>query len=104
MLLHRAGRLVCLIFLRASSGVELLKLRASDGTPGDYFGLPAISGNRVIIGATGFDGVGQNSGAVYVFFIPEPSCGILSALAITGLATYLVARPKRCRKDKSCPE
>ncbi len=45
----------------ANNGAEVFKLRASDGAPADDFGAPlAISGNRVIIGATGVDGVVQN--------------------------------------------
>ncbi len=84
-----------------SNGTELLKLRASDGAAADFFGgALAISGNRVIIGASGVDGVAQNSGAVYVFYIPEPSCGMLSVLGITCLAAYLAGRKRKENTDR----
>jgi hypothetical protein len=50
-----------------------VKLTASDGTPGDAFGVSAISGDTVVIGAE-FATVGPNilQGAAYVFgfFVP----------------------------------
>jgi hypothetical protein len=46
---------------------ELQKLAASDSASGDSFGISvAVSGNRVISGADGYDGNGNSSGAAYI--------------------------------------
>ncbi|NND02812.1 MAG: hypothetical protein HKN91_08495 [Acidimicrobiia bacterium] len=51
-----------------ASGLLLLKLTASDVAPGDRFGWDvAMSGRIGIVGATGNDEMGSNSGAVYAF-------------------------------------
>lgn len=53
------------------SGVELYKLLASDGETDDRFGEDvAISGGRVLIGATRGNGVEVDSGKAYLFSIP----------------------------------
>jgi len=47
---------------------EVAKLAASDGWLYDYFGTSvAISGDTVIVGATGEDGAGSGRGAAYIF-------------------------------------
>ena len=63
-----------LIALNALSGVgsaqitEDLKLNASDGSGGDYFGWSvAVSGNTAVIGADSDDDNGSDSGSAYVF-------------------------------------
>ncbi len=43
------------------------KLMASDGAADDWFGSVAISGDTAVIGATGDDDNGLNSGSAYVF-------------------------------------
>ena len=51
-----------------STGDELFKLTASDGTSGDRLGASvAGSGNRAVVGADRDDDRGTNSGAAYVF-------------------------------------
>ncbi|MCP5097454.1 MAG: hypothetical protein GY943_18060 [Chloroflexi bacterium] len=51
-----------------STWSEQTKLMASDGREGDGFGGKiAISGDTLVIGASGDDSLGSNSGAVYVF-------------------------------------
>ncbi|MEO2049086.1 MAG: PQQ-binding-like beta-propeller repeat protein [Pirellulales bacterium] len=52
----------------ATTGEELFKLTASDAAAGDWFGYwTAISGNIAVVGSRRADGVGTNSGAVYLF-------------------------------------
>jgi hypothetical protein len=58
------------VFQRQADGswVEIAAITASGGAPGDRFGARiALSGNTVVIGATGHDQNGANSGTVYVF-------------------------------------
>jgi hypothetical protein len=57
------------VFVRnGSTWTQQAKLVASDGAAGDLFGnFVAISGNTVIIGASGNDDAGSNSGSAYVF-------------------------------------
>ncbi|CAK0871484.1 unnamed protein product [Prorocentrum cordatum] len=55
--------------LDGATGERLLKLVASDGAAGDYFGTSvAVSsdGARVVVGARGDDDQGSNSGSAYV--------------------------------------
>ncbi|CAK0897781.1 unnamed protein product, partial [Prorocentrum cordatum] len=54
---------------QATSGAQLLKLVASDGTEGDRFGIAVVSsdGARVVVGAFGDDDQGSGSGSVHVF-------------------------------------
>ncbi len=47
--------------------VEEAKLLACDGVVDDYFGDCACSGDTIVIGATGDDDNGENSGSGYVF-------------------------------------
>ncbi len=50
------------------TGLELFKLVASDGAPGEWFGdSVAISGDLAVIGATRDDDHGYHSGSAYVF-------------------------------------
>lgn len=54
--------------LNDSNWVEECKLVASDGTMGDGFGVSAdISGDTIVIGATGDDDNGDESGSAYIF-------------------------------------
>jgi cysteine-rich repeat protein len=56
------------VFRRDGSWVQEAKLTASDGGRGDSFGsVVSISGDTAIVGAPRHDGVGNLSGAVYVF-------------------------------------
>ena len=44
------------------------RLNASDGATGDWFGGSlAVKGDRLVVGATGHDDKGSNSGSAYVF-------------------------------------
>ena len=48
--------------------VQKQKLLASDGTANDNFGMSlSIEGNTILVGATGYDGLGFGTGAAYVF-------------------------------------
>ncbi|MFT5286776.1 MAG: hypothetical protein ACI8TQ_002948 [Planctomycetota bacterium] len=50
------------------TGLQTAKLLASDGALGDQFGLSvSISGTTAIVGATGDDDNGSNSGSAYLF-------------------------------------
>ncbi len=52
----------------ATTGQQLLKILPADGYAGQYFGVAvALSGGRALIGASGDDTHGDDSGAVYVF-------------------------------------
>ena len=61
-------------WVSASSDV---KLTASDPAGGDGFGSVAIDGGTVVVGASGDDDGGTDSGSVYVF--SEPASGWVSA-------------------------
>ncbi|MCK7476223.1 MAG: FG-GAP repeat protein [Candidatus Moduliflexus flocculans] len=61
------------IFAKIEGGAdgwgEVAKLVASDAVAGDLFGVSVdISGDYVVVGATGEDGAGTNRGAVYIFY------------------------------------
>ena len=61
---------VCLLAFGGSSWgqCEIEKLTAHGGAPSDLFGYSVcISGEFAMIGAYAYDGVGNNSGAVYVY-------------------------------------
>ena len=59
------------VYVFAPEGNKLVqhaKLIASDATPGDLFGASVgIGGDTIVVGAEMVDGVGRNSGAIYVF-------------------------------------
>jgi len=64
----------------AQTGTQTAKLVASDGAEGDLFGgiaqansAVAIDGSVAIVGAYGHDGVGENSGAAYLFDVATGS-------------------------------
>ena len=66
---------VAYVFVRDESGNwhERAKLIASDAAELDIFGYPVeMSGNTVVMGAWGNDSVDTDSGAAYVFDLPEP--------------------------------
>ena len=53
---------------RSASKRSASKRSASDGAANDYFGNSvAVDGDTVVVGATGDDDNGSNSGAAYVF-------------------------------------
>ena len=63
--------------------VEEAKLTASDGAADDFFGFPvAVSGDTVVVGAGGDDDNGIDSGAAYVYNLPEPTMLALSLAAL----------------------
>ena len=65
-----AGRSGSAYVFRRSGTVwsQEAKLTASDAATGDFFGFSvAISGDMVVVGATGDDDAGDRSGSVYVF-------------------------------------
>ncbi|MFQ5571912.1 MAG: two-component regulator propeller domain-containing protein [Rhodothermales bacterium] len=48
--------------------LQVAKITASDGAPGDRFGYAlAMDENLIMIGAPGHDGLGKDTGALYVF-------------------------------------
>lgn len=52
----------------ASTGQQIMKLVASDGSPNDYFGASiAIDDGIVVVGAESDDDNGENSGSAYIF-------------------------------------
>lgn len=51
-----------------SAFAQLVELPRPDSSAGDYFGTSvAIDGDRILVGATGVDTCGPNSGAAYVY-------------------------------------
>jgi len=58
--------------------VQKAKFVASDGTPGDFFGISiAILGNLALIGADGKKiGSNSNQGAAYIFDVTNPSAPV----------------------------
>ena len=64
------------VFMKPSDGwanmSETAKLTCSDGAGGDHFGVSlAICGDTILVGATGDDDSGNQSGAAYVFMKPS---------------------------------
>lgn len=61
------------VFYRNKGGTnkwgQVAKLTASDGAASDYFGVSvAVSGDYIVVGASGRDGRGTDIGAAYVFY------------------------------------
>lgn len=59
------------VYQRDQGGIdiwgEVTKLTASDMADEDHFGIVAISGDTIVVGAPGEDSMGSNGGAVYIF-------------------------------------
>lgn len=56
------------VFVRTgATWTQQAKLLASDGAPGDLLGQASVSGDTVVLGATGEDDRGTSSGSAYVF-------------------------------------
>ena len=56
------------VYVYNTDGTGEVKITASDGAAGDYFGQSvAIQGDKIIVGAQGDDDNGSMSGAVYVY-------------------------------------
>lgn len=54
--------------LMSTAQAQILELPRTDSSRGDFFGTAvAISGTRILVGATGEDVCGANSGAAYVY-------------------------------------
>lgn len=59
---------VAACLLLPSALAQITPLPRADSTAGDFFGAAvAIHGDRVLVGATGVDGCGSNSGTAYVY-------------------------------------
>jgi len=62
-----------------SSEAQIFRFPAPDTLSGNYFGTSvAIDGNRAVVGATGEDSCGPNSGAAFIYDIDETGAWILS--------------------------
>jgi lysophospholipase L1-like esterase len=77
-----------------SSWIEQPKLTASDGAALDGFGLRvAVSGDTAVVGASGDDDNGENSGSAYVFrydgssWIEQPKLTASDGAALDGFGT-----------------
>ncbi|MEZ6193095.1 MAG: hypothetical protein R3C45_17625 [Phycisphaerales bacterium] len=69
-----------------TTGNQIAKLTASDATLLDKFGsFVAISGGNAIVGAFQNDEMGLDSGAAYLFTIPEPTSAAALAPAVLAL-------------------
>jgi WD40 repeat protein len=69
-----------------TTGNQIAKLTASDATLLDKFGsFVAISGGNAIVGAFQNDEMGLDSGAAYLFTIPEPASAAALAPAVLAL-------------------
>lgn len=54
--------------LSMSASAQIFELQFPESSPGDFFGTAvAIDGRRVLVGATGEDACGTNSGAAYLY-------------------------------------
>ncbi len=54
--------------LTSTARAQIFELPRTDSTDGDFFGTAvAISGSRILVGATGEDTCGMNSGAAYIY-------------------------------------
>jgi hypothetical protein len=54
------------------NGNLITKITALDGASGDYFGgSVAVGSGRIVIGATGDDDKGSDSGSIYIYTIPN---------------------------------
>ena len=89
------------VFDRNAGGVgnwgEVAILHAEDARDGDFFGVhTAVSGGVITIASTKDDHWATDSGAVYVFGVPEPSTLVtLAGLCVMGLIAV------RCRRKQS---
>jgi WD40 repeat protein len=80
-----------------TSGSFLHKLTAPDALSGDVFGSSvALSGSTALVGASGDDDVGTNSGSAYLFSVediqPVPEPLSVFGLAVLGLGIATVKR------------
>lgn len=66
---HIAPWLAFAVLLTSGPAVaQIYRLPAPDSTSGNWFGTAvAVSGERIVVGATGVDACGPNSGAAYVY-------------------------------------
>ena len=56
------------VYVYDLDGTNEVKITASDATAGDYFGLNvAVGHNKIVVGATGDDDNGNQSGSVYLY-------------------------------------
>lgn len=55
------------LFDSSAGWSQLAKLVAEDGSPSDIMGNPAVSGERVLVGAMGSDVLATDAGAAYAF-------------------------------------
>jgi outer membrane protein assembly factor BamB len=72
-----------------TTGQQLLKITASDGSAEDEFGTAvALSGNLALIGVQVDDDGGSQSGSAYLFdvTVPEPGTPLLAALALVSFS------------------
>ena len=80
------------VYTRDADGMwpEYQLLTASNGMPGDQFGVEvSIDGNELIVGASGVDGAaGSFTGAAYLYDNPQPI--IRNVPALSSLATGLL--------------
>ena len=88
---------------------EAQELTASNGMPGDFFGVEvSLDGNQLIVGASGVDGAaGTNTGAAYLYESPPPVVRnvptlsgwafLLLAIFLGSLAVYTIRMKRRCR-------
>ena len=66
------------LYYNGSTWVTQAQLSASDGAMSDWFGVSvSISGDNIVIGAQGDNGIGNNSGSAYVF--TKPATGWVNA-------------------------
>ncbi len=69
-----------------ANGSDILRLTASDGQAGDFFGFASgISSSRAVVGALRHDDIGMDSGAAYVFDL-NTGAELMKLLAADGNA------------------
>ena len=79
------------VFIKPATGwtstSTAAKLTANDGAAADHFGVSvALDGDTVVVGATGDDDRGSNSGSAYVFV--KPATGWTSTSTATKLTAF----------------
>jgi hypothetical protein len=72
---------------------ELGWLKTGAPFPEDQFGLSLkLDGRHLVIGARLDSQIGSDAGAVYVYTVPEPAAGVLSAIAVAAITLSIRQR------------
>jgi FG-GAP repeat len=77
------------VLFDTATGAELATLLPTDASPTDYFGITVdVAGDLVAVGAFLQDGVFEDTGAAYLFSIPEPATAWLLVAFLFAIAPH----------------